>query len=152
MYIYTHTMYISNSFMGGPHSLVAACHSRFFFRVIIWRQGTSHETWWYGHGGDQGDPGAVASASCWKNVHATNVAWLRARALVDGSPRYTFRAIRNDLSRSHLRLSHDNWTTDQWPKLPDRYPTGIRPLIPFANCGCRFQHPEPTTPGKKGLC
>ena len=58
-----------------------------------------------------------------KDVHATNVAWLRARTLVDGSPRYTFRAIRNDLSRSHVRLSHDNWTTDQWPKVPDRYPT-----------------------------
>lgn len=43
-----------------------------------------------------------------KDVHATNVAWLRARTLVDGSPRYTFRAIRNDLSRSHVRLSHDN--------------------------------------------
>lgn len=45
--------------MGGPHPLVAACHSRFF---------QSHNLE-YGHGDDQGDPGAVASIGGCREGH-----------------------------------------------------------------------------------
>ena len=79
-----------------------------------------------------------------KDVHATNVAWLRARTLV--VPQDILSVL---LGMTFLDPMFDFHMTTEPPTNDQRYPTGTRPLIPFANCGCRFQHPAPTTPKKE---